>query len=350
MRSEVDIIIINWNSKDYLRLCLKSLEVMPPGISFEVIVVDSASFDGCADMLHNEFPRVKFVQSLENVGFGRANNLGATKATAPLLLLLNPDTELHGNALREMVNCIVGVEGAGAVGPRLLNSDGSLQTSCVMAFPSPLNQALDSEALRSFFPRSQLWGCGRAFSEGVPTEVAAVSGACMLVRTETFQRVGGFSPEYFMYGEDVDLCTRIRNLGLRVLHTPSAEVVHHGGGSSKRQISGFATVQMRAANYLLIKRHSGRARAMMYRLLQAVSAVLRIMVVAPVYPLLPRPQKERAAQTLTKWLHVLGWAVRPNPCADGTRAGRKAKASATNASGLSDQGTRDNGEQVSEPR
>ena len=224
----LSIVIVNWKSMEYLRGCLNSVETTCAGLKVEIIVVDGASFDGCAEMLADEFPHIIFIQSDENIGFGQCNNLGVGRASAPVVMLLNPDTELQEGTVKILMDELRLHPDAGLIAPRLLNTDRTLQTSCVRAFPTPVNQALDSDFLRAIFPDSALWGVGKAFKSRTPVVVEAVSGACMVLPTEVYRKLGGFHERYFMYGEDMDLCFRLRQAGYSVLHVPAAEIVHHG--------------------------------------------------------------------------------------------------------------------------
>lgn len=305
----LSILIVNWNSKDYLRKCLETIRTSCADLGPQIVVVDGASFDGCGEMLAAEFPGVEFVQSPDNVGFGRANNLGFERVTGEALLLLNPDTELPPGALQTLVAELERRPDAGILGPRLLNTDGSLQASCVRALPTPLNRALDSDLFRRLLPNSRLWGVAEAFRATAPVEVEAVSGACMLLRAEVFRRVGGFSPEFFMYGEDMDLCAKVRRLGLRNLHVPTATVVHHGGGSSATQVSQFATVMMRHAGHTYMRLNHGRFTAAWYRVLQFISALIRLGLVLPAGGVLRGHRRVKACAAAQKWLCVLRWAL-----------------------------------------
>src|SRR5262245_139301 len=208
---DLSIIIVNWHSVRFLRKCLTALYSNVAGLGFEVIVVDNASYDGCAALLESDFPSARFLQSHINLGFARANNLAARVATGRVLLFLNADTEIVGSAVQDLMNWTDSLPEAGAIGPKLLNSDGSIQTTCVQAFPSILNQCLAAEYLRARFPRWEIWG-NRAVYEGSPTplRVEGISGASLSVRRELFESLGGFSPQYFMYGEDMDFCYRAR--------------------------------------------------------------------------------------------------------------------------------------------
>src|SRR5262249_30146366 len=145
-------IIVNWNSTAYTRQCIRSIYNYTHNIGFEVIVVDNASSSNNVDGLADDFPNIVLIKSSENLGFARANNLGARNANGDFILFLNPDTELIEPALELLVEQIKSCPIAGALGCRLLNADRTVQTSCVQAFPTILNQMLDADALRSCCP------------------------------------------------------------------------------------------------------------------------------------------------------------------------------------------------------
>jgi GT2 family glycosyltransferase len=317
----VSIIIVNWNSKDYLQRCLRSLSEKAASVSHEVIVVDGASFDGCGEMLAQEFPSVFFIQSPDNIGFARANNLGARQAQGKYLLLLNPDTLFIENTIRIMLDRIESLPKAGAVGCKLLNADRSLQTSCVQAFPTVLNQALDSEFLRRQCPDWKMWGmtCFNA-SSSQPFPVEVISGACILVPRAVFTAVGGFTEHYFMYSEDVDLCYKIKQSGYTVYYTSETSLVHFGGASSGQAVSNFATIMLRQSIYDYFCLNRNRLVAIAYRSAMAVSALVRLLGMAPLM-LFRKRIVQHGAGSMQKWLAVLRWssgfatAARPKlPC------------------------------------
>lgn len=308
MPTTLSIIIVNWNSKDYLRGSLASIRATCAHLQPEIVVVDGASYDGCDQMLEREFPGVRFIQSPENVGFARCNNLGLQVARGDFILLLNPDTELRPHAIERLIDVLRDSPRTGMVGPRILNTDGTLQTSCVQALPTPLNQALDADSLRRVFPRSRLWGTYTAFTSSQPTEVEAISGACMLVRKSTIDQVCGFTPIYFMYAEDMDLCRKIREIGQAIVHVPAAEIVHHGGGSSRAQPSHFSIVAGRSALHVYMKRHDGSVGAASFRLLQGASAAARVGLLTGRLLLSRGPNRVRTRAALAKWSTVFNWA------------------------------------------
>ena len=195
---DLSIVVINWSSVEFLRKCLASVFANTPRLKFEAIVVDNASFDGCGEMVESEFPGVIFIQSHQNLGFSGANNLGFTRSKGRNILFLNPDTEVIGPAVEAMSLWLDSQGDAGAVGVKLLNSDLSLQTSCIQAFPTILNEALDSERLRELFPKAALWGTRPLFAtSATPEAVEVISGACLMAKRSVLEKVGGIQQRLF---------------------------------------------------------------------------------------------------------------------------------------------------------
>lgn len=306
----ISVIIVNWNSKDHVRNYLLSLD-RHCSLGRQTIVVDGASYDGCDTMLAREFPDVEFVQSRMNPGFGGSNNLGAASATGDYLLLLNPDTEIRKGAVESMLDAYDSDSRVGLVGAKLLNTDGSLQMSCVQSFPTPLNRALDSAFLRRLLPASGLWGNAEAFSSGGPVDVDAVSGACMLLSRQAFEDVGGFCHDYFMYAEDIQLCWDVSRRGGRIVFQPRAVVTHHGGGASGGEFKAFSTIEMNQSVHQFILHRQGFAAGAIYRALMAVSSVGRLAVMAVGCTLVSRRNRPLAFASLRKWWTTLCWSVRP---------------------------------------
>jgi GT2 family glycosyltransferase len=272
---KLSIVIVNWNSREFLRDCLLSVRSSGARHAPQVVVVDGGSFDGCGEMLAAEFPEVDFIQSQDNIGFGRCNNLGFSRVTGDLLLLLNPDTVLQEGALEALIDALETAPEAGMVGAHLLNSDGTLQLFGIHSLPTPLNCALDSDWIRR-----RWWNRKGPADTGPPVAVEAVSGACILMRSDTFRQVGGFSPQYFMYGEDMDLAIKVTRLGLTIYYAPDARVVHHGGGSS-----------------------------CCYRGLMALAALLRCALLASLLPFGGHATRQTRGVALLKWWTVLRWSL-----------------------------------------
>lgn len=307
---DLSIIIVNWNSCDYLQRCIASIEANTHAVEFEVVVIDAGSFDGCDRMLRRSFPQVRFLQSPINCGFAAANNRAFRESVGERVLFLNPDTELVGPALETLCAALDSLPDAGLVGCRLLNADGTVQSSCVLATPTISNQFLDSEFLRARWPKSRLWGAAALYQEGnAAREVEAVSGACLLTRRETFEQVGGFSDDYFMYAEDLDLAYRLRRAGCKTYYVPAATVIHCGGSSAGHAGNSFTAAMMPEATWRFFRRNRGMAPALGYRAAMLASAVGRLAILEAsrlLGPRLPTPSRDSSIQ---KWLTVLRWSL-----------------------------------------
>lgn len=308
---ELSIVIVNWNSKDYLAACLAAIAANTRGIAYEIIVVDSGSFDGCSEMLAHAFPGIRFIQSPDNLGFARANNLGAAHARGDTLLLLNPDTEVHAGAIERLYRQLHLLPDAGILGCRLLNSDGTLQTSCVQPLPTIANQVFNADILLRLFPRIGLWTSARRF-EGrrTPVQVEAISGACMMMRREVFEQVQGFSPEYFMYGEDLDLCHKTRAAGFANYYLNDAEVLHHGGGSTRLRRNRFSEVMLPESVSRLLRKTRGGIYSRCYRLALSAAACIRLLLLGLSLPVALLGRRTTTwANAFGKWLAVLRWGM-----------------------------------------
>jgi hypothetical protein len=312
LAKDLSIIVVNWNSVTFLQKCLSSIQSSTAGISYEIIVIDNASFDGSKEIVEKEFPSVLYVQAPRNEGFAKANNLGFQVSTGRNILFLNPDTEVVGPAVRTMLWTLDSDRSAGAAGAKLLNSDGSVQTSCIQAFPTILNQMLDFDFLRGIFPRASMWGCA-ALSTALqgPFEVEVISGACLMVKRQVLEAVGLFDTRYFMYSEDVDLCFRIRRGGWKNYFVDTAIVTHHGGqSSSKASESEFTAVMLRESRYMYMSLWLGRLYAMGYRISTILVALARMAAVALfVTVTLGLADTVFVERVMSKWYRVLRWAL-----------------------------------------
>jgi N-acetylglucosaminyl-diphospho-decaprenol L-rhamnosyltransferase len=308
---DLSIIIVNWNSGDYVRACLKSIFDTVFHLSFEVIVIDNGSGDGCGAMLAREFPSVIFIENNENLGFAKANNAAFAHAEGDAILFLNPDTLVLKGSVMRLWRGLQELPRAGIVGARLLNSDGTLQTSCIQAFPTILNQLLDSEFLRRRFPRAQCWGMAALFN-GVthPEVVDMVSGACLMVKREVFERIGWFSTYCFMYVEDVDLCFKARRAGWQTYYVPDAAVTHHGGGSAARSTKTFSAVMTQESMRRFFTRTRGRWYARVFTVMMAFMALQRCILLGIALVLCSTAgYGQDAWPCLNKWLAILRWTV-----------------------------------------
>ncbi|MFB3882494.1 MAG: glycosyltransferase family 2 protein [Armatimonadota bacterium] len=232
----LSVCIVNWNTRQDLEEALRSVTESIPGLDLEVIVLDNASQDGSADMVRRQFPQVALIENRENAGFARGYNAAARRSTGRYLLVLNPDTIVHRGALGRLVEFMDAHPEAGAVGPRLLNSDGTLQFSC-RRFPRPAAAMLRNTFLGRLVPGNRFTRdyLMQDWDHSSQRQVDWVSGAAICIRREAWEQTGGFDEGYFMYAEDMDWCLRAEQAGWRVYYLPDAVITHRIGRSSDQR-------------------------------------------------------------------------------------------------------------------
>lgn len=231
---DVSVIIVSYNTLDFLRDCLASLASESKHLSIETFVVDNASSDESVAMVRRDFPGVRLIANERNVGFARANNAAMRRASGRFILLLNPDTKPLPGSVREMTRFLDANPQAGYCGPTLLNGDGTHQPSA-RRFPTILSSAFSLSGLAE--RRSESRHCTNAHSgrpSNRPHRADWLSGACLMVRREAVTDVGMLDEGFFMYFEETDWCRRMTAAGWQGWFVPVAHVVHWGGQSVVR--------------------------------------------------------------------------------------------------------------------
>lgn len=232
MTAELAAVIVNYNAGPELASALQSIADEMGGRSWEAVVVDNASVDGSSDLVSVFTPHARVVRNAVNVGFGRGVNQGVAAATAPFVLIMNPDCRLEHGALATMRAELDCRQRCAIVGPRVLDLDGSEQGSA-RGDPDMLTGLFGrTGTLRNLLPSSSM-SRRNVVSNGESATVDWVSGACMLLRRAAFDEVSGFDARYFLYWEDADLCRRLRARGHEIRYVPAATAVHRVGHSSK---------------------------------------------------------------------------------------------------------------------
>lgn len=276
---DVAVLIVNWNTRDLLAECLASVRAAGALLAIQTIVVDNASIDGSAEMVRERFPEVTLLALAENLGFVGGNNRAyeAAIADARYVLLLNPDAVLCPGALRMLVAWMDAHPDAGACGPLLLNSDGTLQPSW-SRFPTLLSEIRgrqDRRFLGRPRPAPRTADAARSLGEAAPT--GWVGGACLLARRTALAQCSPdflLDPAFQMYSEETDLCYRLALAGWPTFFVPQAEVVHHSGQSSKQ--AAVRTVRLlHASKVLFFEKHYGRRRALLLRAGVGIAAGLK---------------------------------------------------------------------------
>ena len=228
----VSVLIVNFNVKELLLQCLEALYTNTD-VPIEVVVVDNASVDGSSDAVAEHFPDVKLVRSAKNHGFGRANNVGLELCNGRFVLLLNPDVTVDPGCVGRLADFLLTRQDAAAVGPQLRFPNGDVDPDGRRAFPVPSNLFYRTVGLSRLFPRHPVFGrhnMGHLPDTDVH-EMDAGTAACLMFRKTAIDRVGFFDPRYFMFGEDLDLCYRLKLGGWKIFYTPAATAVHHKGAA-----------------------------------------------------------------------------------------------------------------------
>lgn len=259
--AEVTVIVVNYNTRDLTVQALETLFANAGQVSLHVVVWDNASHDGSADVIAERFPQVELIRSAENIGFGRANNAVAETAMTEWLLLLNSDTETLPGAVQNLLTFARAHSTAGIVGGRTYFRDGSLNPTSCWNRMSPWSIFCSATGLSRIFTSSTFFN-----SEGIGTwqrdsirHVDIVTGCLFMLRTELWKELGGFSPRYFMYGEEHDMCLRAAKLGYRPMITPDARIMHFGGGSAVKKESRL--LQLLNSKAAIIRDHWPRPKA-----------------------------------------------------------------------------------------
>ena len=282
------IVIVNWNTRDLLEHCLGSIFDNPPEGLFEVFVVDNASSDGSPSIVRDRYPQVHLIENRENVGFARANNQAIRLASGRWIMLLNPDTEIKPDAFNVLVRFLEEHPKAGAVAPRIFNPDGSLQFSCSPA-PSLMREAqrlLHWPGIRpDGYYAMQLW------DSSMPHPVDVMLGACILFRMQSLVEVGLMDEDYFMYTEEVDLCTRLKKANWELFWVPEAQIIHYGGQSTQ-QIAQEMFLRLYESKLTYFRKHRGGLATFLYKLLLVIAAMTRI-ISAPL-AMLQKPDRRQS--------------------------------------------------------
>lgn len=299
--TDLSIILVCWNNRDYLKPCLRSLYEGDLCSRFDVVVVDNGSTDGSQEMLRQEFPEVRIIQNDHNVGLAKACNQGIEATTGRYPLLLNNDTLVNGPSLDAMVAYMDANPDAGAVGGRLLNPDGSFQAGYA-GFSSLLEEFLVASGLGY-----QLWpGYPSHEDTSEIKRVGWLSSACLLLRREALDQVGLLDEEYFIYGDEADLQYRLQRAGWKVYYLPHVTTIHYGGRSMNRWRRRKMVYR---GKILFYRKNYDALRTGALRLMFGALSVIKMLVWSLAF-LLPSGRK-RAQQELGSNLDVVKLCLNP---------------------------------------
>ncbi len=280
MAPDVHISIVSYNTRELLDACLKSLVAHDSRASFAVTVVDNGSADGSVAMVRETHPEVEIVETKANLGYGRANNAALLNSPGRYYLILNSDTLIHDGAIDALVDYMDLHFEVGAAGGALLNPDGTPQTNWAVGELTVASVAYEQTYLAKRFPKSRKFGdYFRAWwPRNADTLIPQACGACLIVRADLYNELGGFDPRIFMYAEDTDLCKRIRDKGLAVAYVAGAKITHVHGQSSVGSLRPKMIFEHNRSRIYYFLKHDGPAVAGAARGWMVAGALLRAVL------------------------------------------------------------------------
>ena len=298
------IVIVNWNGGEKLLRCLRSIRASRTSFPVRVIVVDNDSADGSRERAAAEFPDFQVVNTGANLGFGRGNNFARPWVHTPLVLFLNPDTELFPDTLEKAVRSLLARPGVGMLGCQMRYPDGTVQELGLQWFPTPervfLELVVPGLLRRGFISR---WLCHDPCKSG---PVRKLYGGFLLARKPVLDAVGWFDERYFMYAEDADLSRSVRELGWELYYEAECAIIHLCGGISERAPSGFSVLMKQKSIHLLIEKYQGHFAAWRHRLAVGLAAAIRRFGLL----FMPSSPKRENARARTRFLWEWAWEGR----------------------------------------
>jgi len=235
--TEIGIIIINYNSREELEKCLNSLEQHPPSTSHDIMVLDNGSYDGSEQMVKTKFNHITFIQSEKNLGFGQANNLIAQQLNTKYYLLLNPDTEVFENSIDILYKFAKSRPDNGIYGGQTVYADGSINIASCWNKMTLWSLICSTTGLSKIFAKSEFFNPEKIgdWKRDSVREIDIVVGCFMLIEAALWDKLRGFNPKYWLYGEESDLCLRAKKISAQPIITPEAVIMHSIGASSSDQ-------------------------------------------------------------------------------------------------------------------
>jgi GT2 family glycosyltransferase len=295
---DISVIVVNWNTRELLKACLRSVYDQRHEVVMEVIVVDNASTDRSVEMVRQMYPDVRLIANTNNEGFAKASNQALRICRNQYMLLLNSDAELAPRALHRMGSFLANNPVVGAVGPKILNPDGSFQ-SAAMTFPTILGEFLLTTKMFRLF-RSPHFPSHPEHRSRRSCDADWLSGACLMIRREALEDVGNLDETYFMYSEEVDWCWRAKRKYWKIYYLAEAQALHHGGQSID-QVPLARRTRVYGGKALFFKKHRGPVYAAFFRMMVSIITLMKFTV-ASVLLLAPKTAiRNRARQNLRSY-------------------------------------------------
>ncbi|MES2589389.1 MAG: glycosyltransferase [Bacteroidota bacterium] len=273
---DISVIIVNYNVEYFLEQCLNSCEKALKNVSGEIFVVDNNSIDGSNEMVKAKFPQVVLIENKKNVGFSKANNQAIEISKGKYVLLLNPDTVVEEDTFEKVISFMNSKPEAGGLGVRMLDGKGKFLPESKRGLPTPAVAFYKIFGLSALFPKSKLFGKYHLgyLSEFKTHEIDVLSGAFMLLRKETLDKIGLLDEAFFMYGEDIDLSYRITLGGYKNYYYPETRIIHYKGESTKKSSVNYVFVFYRAM-VIFAQKHFSKKNANLFSILINIAIYFR---------------------------------------------------------------------------
>lgn len=306
---DLSIIIVSYNSCSLIVKCIESIYKFSENLKIQIIISDNASSDNTVDTIEKKYHDVYIIKNNRNLGFAKANNGAIKYCKGRFVLFLNPDITLIEPVFKKMIKFLETNDDAGLVGCKLINPDGSIQKSFFETFPTLTNRFLDAiyveKLVNKYSHHDKINDDSR--------KVAGITGACMLLRKNLIDELGGFDESFFMYCEDVDLSFRVKQMGYNIYYLEDIAILHHLGASGKkRKRSYFEKVLTKESVYRFFIKHHGRAKAVLYRFLMIIGSILRLTILfslVPITQILGVSYGFNYSNSVSKYMRVVSWGL-----------------------------------------
>lgn len=278
---QLSIVIVNYNVKHFLEQCLLSVEKAIHQIDSEVFVVDNSSVDESCQMIREKFPWVKLIESKQNLGFSKGNNLALRKTNGKYILLLNPDTIVETDTFSKCIDFMESHDETGALGVKMIDGKGNFLPESKRALPTPIVSFYKIFGLTSLFPKSKIFAryyLGH-LDKDKTNEIEILPGAFMFMRKSTLDKVGFLDEQFFMYGEDIDLSYRITKSGYKIHYYPETRIIHYKGESTKKGSLNYVMVFYQAM-LIFAKKHFSKQNIALFNFFIKIAIYFRASVSA----------------------------------------------------------------------
>ncbi len=265
MQVDISVVIVNYNVKHFIEQCLHSVYKAAKNFTIEVFVVDNNSVDGSCPLIKQKFPQVKLIENKDNAGFSKANNQAIHQSNGKYVLILNPDTVLQENTLQVCFGFMEEHPEAGSSTVMMIDGKGNFLPESKRGLPTPRVSFFKIFGLTALFPKSKIFGryyLGH-LSKEKNAEIEILPGAYMFVKKETFDKVGAFDENFFMYGEDIDLSYRIIKGGYKNYYIADTKIIHYKGESTKKGSFNYVLI-FYTAMIIFAKKHFAKKNAQLY--------------------------------------------------------------------------------------